>query len=563
MVAIEKSSLQTIAFFFENISANFGLVLQQKTFGRNIFHFAACNPDEKVFEFVILKTVKFVTKEIFQCMINDETDDGDTPLHFACKTSHLTAVTILLQHGAELNNYNKENQTPIFNAVEKDAEKIVEALIKSGADVTTTDKWDKNPLFYAKSKAVAELLIEAAAIEYPSVVKLRVKYINAKGFNFKRTPIMYAVKYGHLELVKFLFENGALLDELDKYNNSILHFLPLLNDQVEIAKFLIENGCKYLLTHRNKKHEHEDREHLTSLLEAVKVGRIKLTKYFINEGSDVRVKNLYGQTILHLAAESRDKSMIDAIKDSVSHEDFIYLLNSRDSNCRLPSDVDSQTGDYLKIFLRKYENARKSLNLELKSFEDRDFFNEYFISTFEDILFNDSTLAVPDKLLELLQKEWPQPHINKFFHMNLFHYFAYGKDLKIHEIASKYRIKLEKPVGSEINKKTDGIGCVTFSTIKCDMMEIFPDIKTELLAEIFKQSYNSHFTDELIKESIEETISNGFRWRFGGEWACISANKNCELIDFASRVVGLKNRFDAEIDERKYLVWMISGYIYE
>ena len=50
------------------------------------------------------------------CRVNEQNDDGQTPLHCAALRNHPEAVRLLLKNGADVELQDKDGDQPIFNA---------------------------------------------------------------------------------------------------------------------------------------------------------------------------------------------------------------------------------------------------------------------------------------------------------------------------------------------------------------------------------------------------------------------------------------------------------------
>lgn len=63
--------------------------------------------------------------------------------------------------------------------------------------------------------------------------------------SFGRTPLMSATAYGHINIVRFLLENGADINIKDTHNGwtALMFSTGFVNEEFEIAKLLIENGA--------------------------------------------------------------------------------------------------------------------------------------------------------------------------------------------------------------------------------------------------------------------------------------------------------------------------------
>ena len=83
----------------------------------------------------------------------------------------------------------------------------------------------------------------------------------------------FSLKYGHLELVKLLFEDGLDIHAKDEYGYTLLHL-------------------------------------------AAWKGHKEITELLIEKGSDVNDKNKYGSSALHLAAENGDLKLVELLLDS-------------------------------------------------------------------------------------------------------------------------------------------------------------------------------------------------------------------------------------------------------
>jgi len=74
--------------------------------------------------------------------INEENDEGETPLFEVCKNINKTIVEILFENGADINKKNKKGETPIFMVKDygfrerrsiPNTENLIDYLIQHGA----------------------------------------------------------------------------------------------------------------------------------------------------------------------------------------------------------------------------------------------------------------------------------------------------------------------------------------------------------------------------------------------------------------------------------------------
>ncbi|KAK6088470.1 ankyrin repeat-containing protein [Seiridium cupressi] len=83
--------------------------------------------------------------------LNEATNTGSTPLHFAALSANLDAVRLLTQNGADINHHDYEGP-PLLSAVRsprEEAAEICSILIKHGTDVGFRDQKDQTLLHHA------------------------------------------------------------------------------------------------------------------------------------------------------------------------------------------------------------------------------------------------------------------------------------------------------------------------------------------------------------------------------------------------------------------------------
>jgi ankyrin repeat protein len=127
-------------------------------------------------------------------------------------------------------------------------------------------------------------------------VNIRVDYENA---------LRWAATYGHLEVVKYLVQNGANVN-----NNSALRWAAY-NGHLEIVKFLLENGANV--------HAWND----SALRSAAENGHLEIVEFLVQNGANVHANNnsalrwaaIYGHLeVVKFLLE--DVANVHALKDS-------------------------------------------------------------------------------------------------------------------------------------------------------------------------------------------------------------------------------------------------------
>ncbi len=196
-----------------------------------------------------------------------------TILFEVCNYGHanLDIVDLLIKYGADVNSVDEFNHTVLMNAIKNETFDIVKLLVENGANVHAVSDYDQDMLhFFAQRKNVdidmfnflksegldtlkkdelgATLLLKAAD-NNPSVEKI--KLFLAEGIDInesdcvQQTPLSVACgQYGaSLDVVSFLVENGANVNDLDFGGRTPLIQASTYAKDPEIINYLLENNA--------------------------------------------------------------------------------------------------------------------------------------------------------------------------------------------------------------------------------------------------------------------------------------------------------------------------------
>ncbi|MBP6299954.1 MAG: ankyrin repeat domain-containing protein [Arenimonas sp.] len=131
--------------------------------------------------------------------------DGNSPLHFAMRSTDPAVAALLLDAGAEKEAINKEGFTPLALACQAANWRLARYMLERKASV--------EPLL-----AVPVLIAAAGAEDDEIGIRLLHKYkakIDVRD-NQQRTPLMIAAQAGLIEVVKVLLELGAQINAQDE-----------------------------------------------------------------------------------------------------------------------------------------------------------------------------------------------------------------------------------------------------------------------------------------------------------------------------------------------------------
>lgn len=118
--------------------------------------------------------VRFLLKYCGQNIsLNDHNDHGLTPLQQTCLNSSLPIISLLLDHGADMEVVNSEGQTALHIAVIANSIKIAKFLIDSCANLTAMDTKGRFPIDLAVDVKMVEFLAkEMTAQGYEETARL-------------------------------------------------------------------------------------------------------------------------------------------------------------------------------------------------------------------------------------------------------------------------------------------------------------------------------------------------------------------------------------------------------
>ena len=178
------------------------------------------------------------------------------------------------------------------------------------------------------------------------------------GNKLEQTPLLMASYGGHRELVEYLLEKGAKIDQPDAFGATPLH-MAVLGGKPEIVNLLIERGADVNIKSKNGKiplqmaFENDDKDCVavfikhgaaidaainpygrTLLHEAVIMGKPKVTNYLIDQGAPLEARDKIGKTALELAYICDNKPLAQLLLDKgakpavISPLDVTFIANA-------------------------------------------------------------------------------------------------------------------------------------------------------------------------------------------------------------------------------------------
>lgn len=133
--------------------------------GRNALHQVCYSGDHNL----PVGTSPEVREMIAEYLINNginfqaQDDDGNAPLHYACKKNRVELVKLLLKNFANVNIKNNQGMTPLHvicrqhHTNYESREELVKVLVKAGADLYAKDKEGHTPIYWANWRGYTKM----------------------------------------------------------------------------------------------------------------------------------------------------------------------------------------------------------------------------------------------------------------------------------------------------------------------------------------------------------------------------------------------------------------------
>ena len=245
----------------------------------------------------------------------------------AIRMGKIDVVKMLLQKGANIStrvNYVNEDQryepseTPLMVAVINEQFDIAKLLLENGANPNDKDRLNRTSLHVASvSYNDDETIVEIAKLLLSHGVNIsaRANYLGDKpGDAPALTVLMTAASWGNNELVKLLLENGANVNDKDRFDRTALH-LAAQHAYIKVIKLLVENGANISLKAMRDGNNTVDK--FTPLMFAVESGgsdRYEAVKFLLEKGANPNEEtHPEGITALNMAVRGNETKILELL----------------------------------------------------------------------------------------------------------------------------------------------------------------------------------------------------------------------------------------------------------
>jgi len=211
-------------------------------------------------------------KRDYGCDLNgvDEEDGGSTPLICACKFGHLQIVNWMVEHDVDPNIVDSENRTALLWSVKKGHLDIARSLLRHFKGIIDVDVQDKDGLAVLHIICMKRDITDEEAQLVEMILGVA-KNINSVETSSGFTPLHYACRYEHEQIVEKLLRSNASASVADKFGYQVLHWACRANN-FNIAKLICEYASDVNMNFKTK-------EGMTPMAFATTYGTIELTRY--------------------------------------------------------------------------------------------------------------------------------------------------------------------------------------------------------------------------------------------------------------------------------------------
>jgi len=281
-----------------------------------------------------------------------------------------SAVMLLLEHGSDFNEKDKNGSTVFHWAAGKGYKEIILFLLGKDADVNVKNNSGNTPLYFAVLKGkreIVELLIENGATENLCTLIKVARKENHQGIvtiistiqTELGTLLNAATNRNDVATVKSLVERGANLNIKNNTDKTALHE-AIDRDYLDTAEYLIQNGASVRETDNNL------RTPLHSILYfamACDITRYpdtrRIIEILIEKGSNIYSRDINERTTLALGEHIDNSYIEEGFRLSPSFKDFMLRHYRNYGKTQLGKMIQSM------------ENRIKPLQFEKPIIEDK------------------------------------------------------------------------------------------------------------------------------------------------------------------------------------------------
>ena len=277
--------------------------------------------------------------------VNAPGNDGTPALHWIVRVDDLETAKLLIGAGADVKLADRYGVTPLYLACSNGNAAMIRILLDAGADPNSADPTGETALMTAAT---------VGNLESVKVLLDRGAVLDPRDPAYQQTPLMYAVRENHPDIVRFFVERGTNLNAQTRTGPTPAFFKPnssaafghgvgilrgglpergsripiqgamtaLLyaarDGRMDIVRILVEGKADVNLAEANS---------IPPLVIAINNNQIAVARYLVDHGADLNASDWYGRTPVWSAVELRNMDINNAtFAHNVNREGALELL---------------------------------------------------------------------------------------------------------------------------------------------------------------------------------------------------------------------------------------------
>jgi uncharacterized protein len=243
---------------------------------------------------------------------------GQTPLMAAVLGGQVPVARFLLNKGADPNvKVGPGRLTPLTAAATGGDTALITELLAKGANVryrapsgwtalASAAYWDHPAAVKLLLKAGAPVdVLEAVALGQRDRVKKLLTGKNPNALYAGSTLLVLAAGKGHTEIVRWLLDNGARIDERPQEWSTSALLVAADGDRLETVRVLLERGASLKV---------RDAFLRTPVIMAAGHGNAEMVRLLIGRGADVNERDVHKKTALHYATKGGHAKVAEILR---------------------------------------------------------------------------------------------------------------------------------------------------------------------------------------------------------------------------------------------------------
>jgi ankyrin repeat protein len=267
----------------------------------------AVNCEDEQEETPLIRAIKAKDKELVVRLltahgadINQQNNDGYTPLMKAIFLNQKEIAELLLDHGADINQQNKRGQTALIEAVLWGNKEIIELLLSRGADIDHTNKDGQTALIKAArwgNKEIIELLLSRG---------VGIDHTNKDG----DTALIKAAStyWGNKRMIELLLGHGADINQANKDGKTAL--IGAVDHKSRQINNILRRFTRRSFFRCRSVTEGPDSITDASILEKVRRESEEIIKHLLDRGANIYHADKNGKTALDYACNGYIRQLL-------------------------------------------------------------------------------------------------------------------------------------------------------------------------------------------------------------------------------------------------------------